>query len=106
MFGAGSWGLTLRTARLLCKPFSNVAEFTTVLNFGHLQMHFLIFFVGAIMLLSDSTVWMLYGMPWLVKLDDEPPKPGPKHAVVSVLLFKASKISRIAPENAAPLKVW
>lgn len=105
MFGAGSWGLTLRTAQLLCKLFSNVAEFTTVLNFDHLQMHFLIFFVGAIMLLSDLAIWMLYEMPWLVKLDDEPPKPGPKHAVISVSLFKASKISSIAPENAVPLKV-
>lgn len=43
-------------------------------------------------------------MPWLVKLD-EPPKPGPKHAVISVLLFKASKISRTAPENAVLSKM-
>jgi len=44
MFGAGSWGLMLTTAQLLCKLFSNVAEFTVVLSFEHLQMYFPYFF--------------------------------------------------------------
>lgn len=105
MFGAGSWGLTLRTAQLLCQLFSNVAKFTVVLSLSICKCTSLIFFIGAIMLLWGLTIWILYEMPRLVRLDDEPPKASPNHAVTSVLLFKASKISRIALGNAVLSKM-
>jgi len=59
----------------------------------------LIFFRGTIMLLWSLTIWNLSEMLQLVKLDDEIPKSGSKHAAILVLSFKASKISGIVSVN-------